>query len=284
MSSKPAQPVFYSLTAPLWTAVPTRVLSAPNLLKQVVASLSHQAAHLIRFPGYVQNGPQSELQKLLHTFWKQKLSPEEKATSIQKIARTPNGYPFLQAYLQEKNLQEAETLALIEALTQHSECNGITDFRQLNKHFWAKKNYQQALILAVGQSRHPEASAFLKEVYQQAHQQPELRQTAIRALGQDGSAEAVAILVHIYRLHSAEAKMQRTVIRALGYSQSAASARILEQILSQAQNFESRKLIYRALAATASDTAVEILRKRLKTTPSQAESTAIQQAIEHAYR
>lgn len=286
MATDPARPVVRSLTAPLWTAAPSQVLSTPNLLKQSVVSWSRQAAQLLPLPGFGQQGTHLGLRQALTAFWVQRhLSPEEKAKSIRKLGQSPDARPWLWQRLQEKELSEAETLALVDTLVQNlpADSAGLEEFSRLQERFWSQHPYQQALFLAVGQNRHPEACVFLKQAYRQAKHQPALVPSIIRALGLDGSADAVATLIQIYRQQHQDPKLQRAVIRALGYSQSAASARILEQLLQQAASLESRKLIYRALAATASDTAVEILRQSLKANLQSEETAAIRQAIQRAY-
>jgi hypothetical protein len=99
-----------------------------------------------------------------------------------------------------------------------------------------------------------------------------------------GQAEAIAMLVEISQRYAQDLKLQRAIIKALGYSNSAASAHVLKQMLSRYPQAEMCQLIWRALAATASDTAVEILRGCLKNNPKPQERQALQQALKRAYR
>ena len=124
---------------------------------------------------------------------------------------------------------------------------------------------------------------FLREVYRAAWHQLPLRKTIVRALGLHGSAEAVARLVQIGRANLNQPGLCHAVIIALGYSRCASAAKALKQFLVKDAQTEIKRLVYRALGATGSDTAVEILRQLLSTVTRPQEKLQLQAAIRNAY-
>jgi len=186
-------------------------------------------------------------------------------------------------YLGRSQLSETEAVEQIETYLAHPDAQSNEDLIALYRCFWAKPRYQQTVLLAIGRTRHPASLHFLEGMYRTAWHNLALRQTILRALGLHGSAEAVARLVEVIQQMPDDHDLLKAVIMALGYSQSAASARILAAFLNQYASLELRGLIYRALAATASDTAVEVLRKQAKATSGE-EKKIVQAALQHAHR
>lgn len=234
-----------------------QVLAAPALLQQ---SVTHYASGLIRH------------------FW----SEPAFSTSLSQ-AIVPNLNSLLHT-LKQTRLSESQLIQTIDQALQHPETQSEAELMAIYRCFWARPRYQKIVLLAVGRQQHGSSLAFLEQIYHSAWRQPEIRQTVLRALGLHGTAAAVAQLLHLAQSHELTGNHLRAVIMALGYSQCAASARVLEGFLNRFSDLETQGLICRALAATGSDTAVEILRKRLKSQPRAEERKLLEAAISHAYR
>lgn len=246
----------------------SQVLAPPQLLDSMVASLSHHAANLF---GYTRGRSLSAL------CWQREEAAEPfaafKALPAQELLKE----------LRQGRHDESATLALIEIYLTHSEVQQRDDLVELYHCFWSSLRYQQAILLSIGRSRHPASMDFLREVYRAAWHQLPLRKTIVRALGLHGSAEAVARLVQIGRANLNQPGLCHAVIIALGYSRCASAAKALKQFLVKDAQTEIKRLVYRALGATGSDTAVEILRQLLSTVTRPQEKLQLQAAIRNAY-
>ncbi|MBF2052077.1 MAG: HEAT repeat domain-containing protein [Candidatus Sericytochromatia bacterium] len=234
-----------------------RVLAAPALLQQ---SVSHYASGL----------------------WRQFLA--EPACSKNLSASILPDLNSLLKILKQNRLFEERISNLIEQSLQHAETRSEAELLAIYQCFWTRPRYQKTFLLTVGRSQHPAALGFLEQIYQSAWRQPEIRQTVLRALGLHGTAPAVEKLLSLSQSNPLSDNHLRAVIMALGYSRCATSARVLEDMMTRFSDMETQGLICRALAATGSDTAVEILRKRLKARPAPAMRKVLEAAIAHAYR
>jgi hypothetical protein len=230
----------------------------------------------------VTSGPDSDTLTYLWKLFERSNTAHRRAAIMLQIGRTQGSMPLLEK-LASLRLGEEETLALIEALSHQADPRQLPLLQSLYKRFWDQPRYQQEIILAAGRTQSEQGLAFLREIYTSAWHRLEYRQSVIRALGFQASAEAVAMLVEISRQYAPELKIQRAIIRALGYSHSAASAHVLKDLLSRYPQLDMRQLTYRALAATASDTAVEILRSCLKQAKGE-ERQVLESALKRAYR
>lgn len=214
--------------------------SAPRLLQDWALSLSRQAANLLQRPVWA---PQlHKLPELAH----QALRPLTKQELLHKMMR----------------VEQENVLDLIQRYLAHLEVNAVEDLRALYQCFWASLPHQKIALQAIGRQRHVHSLSFLQEIYRSAWHQKELRHSIIRAVGLEGSPEAVAWLVKLGQKIDPNSSLQRAIIMALGYSQCAAAAEALKSRLESHAQGDERALIYRALAATGSDTAVEYLRQR----------------------
>lgn len=234
-----------------------RVLAAPALLQQ---SVSHYANGLLRH-----------------------FLAEPACSQSLSAAVLPDLGSLLKS-LKQNRLSEEQVSSLIEHSLQHAETRTQTDLLAIYQCFWTRPRYQKTFLLAVGRSQHPASLDFLEQIYQGAWRQPEIRQTVLRALGLHGTAPAVEKLLSLSQSNPLSDNHLRAVIMALGYSRCAASARVLEDLMVRFSDIETQGLICRALAATGSDTAVEILRKRLKARPEPVLRKLLEAAIAHAYR
>ncbi len=246
----------------------SQVIASPRLLDQMVTSLTYHAVNLFE---HARGCSLSALR------WQSQESPEPfaafKALSVQDLLKE----------LRQGRHDESATLALIEIYLKHPDVQQRDDLVELYHCFWSSLRYQQAILLSIGRSRHPASMDFLREVYRAAWHQLPLRKTIVRALGLHGSAEAVARLVQIGRANLSQVGLLHAVIIALGYSRCASAAQALKQFLAQDAKAEIKRLVYRALGATGSDTAVEILRQLLKTVSRPQEKQQLQAAIRNAY-
>ena len=238
-----------------------------------------QRAHVAQ----VHSGPASDTLTFLWKLFERSPDPQQRARIIRQIGRTPGAIGRLET-LCNLRLNEDETLALIEALAQHPDPHQLLLLQTLYRRFWSQPRYQQEIILAAGHTQSEQGLLFLQEIYASAWHRPEYRQTVIRALGLHGQAEAIAMLVKISRQYAKDLRLQRAVIRSLGYSNCAASAQVLKQMLARYPQPEMRQLTWRALAATASDTAVEVLRACLSQSKDARERQGLRHALKHAYR
>lgn len=229
------------------------------------------------------SGPASDTLTFLWKMFERSHESRQRAKVILQIGRTPGSIPLLEK-ISGLSLNEEETLALIEALARHGDPRQLPLLQSLYRRFWSQPRYQQEILLAAGHTQSEQSLAFLKEIYASAWHRPEYRQTVIRALGLHGRAEAIAMLVGISRQYESDLKLQRAVIRSLGYSSCAASAHVLKEMLSRYPQSDMRQLTWRALAATASDTAVEVLRASLRRATDPRERKEIQQALQRAHR
>lgn len=231
----------------------------------------------------VSSGPASDTLTYLWKLYERSDASTRRAALILQIGRTPGSMPLLER-LSALRLGEDETLALIEALSRHPDPRQLPLLQSLYKRYWSQPRYQQEIILAAGRTQSEAGLLFLREIYTGAWHRQEYRQSVIRALGFHSQAEAVAMLVEISGKYEKDLKIQRAIIRALGYSHCAASAQMLHKLLDRYPQLEMRQLTYRALAATASDTAVEILRTCLKLAKEHNERKALEAALKRAYR
>lgn len=229
------------------------------------------------------SGPDSDTLAFLLRLFERSPDLRQRAKVILQIGRTPGSLPLLEQ-LSGQRLSEEETLALIQSLARHPDPRQLPLLQALYKRHWAQPRYQQEILLAAGRTRSEQSLLFLKEIYASAWHRPEYRQIVVRALGLHGQAEAIALLVEISRQYPTDLKLQRAVIRALGYSSCAASAQVLKQMLERYPQPDMRQLTWRALAATASDTAVEVLRACLRQTQDPQQRKELQQALERAHR
>lgn len=231
----------------------------------------------------VSSGPASDTLTYLWKLLERSETATRRVALILQIGRTPGSINLLEQ-LSHQRLGEEETLALIEALSRHPDPHQLPVLQSMYKRYWSQARYQQEIILAAGRTQSEASLLFLREIYSSAWHQHEYRQSVIRALGFHGRAEAVAMLVEISDKYPNDLKIQRAIIRALGYSHCASSARMLNKLLERYPQLEMRQLTYRALAATASDTAVEILRNCLKLAKEKDEREVLQSALKRAYR
>lgn len=234
-----------------------RVLAAPALLQQ---SVSHYANGLLRH-----------------------FLTEPACSQSLSAAVLPDLNSLLKRLKQNRHAED-HISSLIEQSLQHPETRSEAELLAIYQCFWTRPRYQKTFLLAVGRSQHPASLPFLEQIYQSAWRQPDIRQTVLRALGLHGTAPAVEKLLSLSQSNALSDNHLRAVIMALGYSRCAASARVLEDMMARFSDLETQGLICRALAATGSDTAVEILRKRLKAKPAPAMRKLLEAAIAHAYR
>lgn len=213
--------------------------SAPRLLQNWASSLSRHAAHLLQRPVWA-----PQIQKLPEQL-SEALKPQSKAQLLQALA----------------SAEQEHVLELIQDYLKHPDVRSTEDFMALYQCFWASLPHQKIVLQAIGRHQHLHSLSFLQEVYRSAWHQRELRHSIIRAVGLEGSPQAVEWLLRLGHKLDPRSSLQRALIMALGYSQCAAAAEALKQRLEKSPA-EERGLIYRALAATGSDTAVECLRQR----------------------
>lgn len=265
---------------PAWSH--TAFLAPSGLLgRESWSSSTHKPALLDR--ARVQTGPTSDTLTFLWKLLERSTDSRQRTAVILQIGRMSDSFATLER-LAGLRLGEDETLALIEALSRHPDPRQLLLLQELYRRFWAQPRYQQEIILASGHTRSEQSLRFLREIYASAWHRPEYRQTVIRALGLHASAEAVAMLVSISDQYPKDLNLQRAVIRALGYSSSPASARVLATMLERYAQPDMKSLTWRALAATASDTAVEILRGCLSRAKSGQDKAMLQAALRRAYR
>lgn len=265
---------------PAWSK--TAFLASKELLKTGVWSAQTSEADLLS-PEQVKAESNSQSLVFLQKLWERTTNLQKRSAIILQMGRTQGSISLLKE-LGQSRLSEEEILALIEALARHPDPQQLVILKELYRRYWANPRYQHEILLAVGRTQSEAGLLFLKEIYQSAWHQIEYRQIVIRALGLHAQAEAVHMLLQISRRYAQDLKIQRAVIKALGYSHCAASANILQQMLADYPQTEMRHLIWRALAATASDTAVEILRSKLKQSLPIQERKVLEHALKHAYR
>ncbi|PKL75806.1 MAG: hypothetical protein CVV27_13480 [Candidatus Melainabacteria bacterium HGW-Melainabacteria-1] len=262
---------------PAWSR--TAFLAPQSLLRPSMGAGSHgQLSQAER-----QSGPLSDSLAFLWKLYEKSHQPSRRALIIQQIGRTPGSFDLLER-LGALPLSEDEMLALIESLARHPDPRQLPLLQALYRRCWSQPRFQQEILLAAGRTRSEAGLRFLQEIYASAWHRPEYRQTVIRALGFQASAEAVAMLVRLSAQSETDLHLQRSIIKALGYSSCAASARVLEQMLTRYPQPEMRALTWRALAATGSDTAVEVLRRSLSQTKSPKDRQALNAALKKAYR
>lgn len=241
----------------------SQALSAPLLLKPAVSTKT-QALNLLQ-PAW----QLSLLSKALRRITPYKPAPCTPAQILQSL-RSPD-------------LNEETAIALIQQYLAHPEVSEVAHLMAIYECFWSGQRYQQALLFNIGHSQHPQSLAFLTTVYQMAWHDLKLRKTIIRAIGFEGSAAAVAWLVRLGQRYPQDAPLQQAVVLSLGYSRCATAAHALSHLLKAPLPLKQRLLIYRALGATRSDTAVETLRLCLQQSQLPLEKQHLKTAIQKAY-
>ncbi len=273
----------FLLSAPVSTAT-SRSVSSPHAL-QIPDRIKISPEAREHLANQAAEEAASQSVGFLVDLYRQSRSSQERIQITQALGalRHPEAVKALEAMTRTR-LDDAHENALILALGNTRQASAVAVLNDLYRSFWNRAQKRQLVVAALGETRSPQALDSLRQAYKDAWNSPAGKEAVIAALGQSRRAEAVPLLDQIYEDNWNQAGLRQAVVQAYGQTRSEQGAEKLIQIFNQHYSQpQIRQETITALGQTRSQTAVLYLQKSYAQLRSEHERQQVLVALQAAY-